>query len=506
MARRWLTPRGREMSDNPGEGFDVTRGRLLLVAVVGVLAVYRLLVIWGTGLPLFYDQAYYYYWSLQPDWGYYSKPPMVAWVIHLTTTLWGASESAINAGAVILYSLTALVVYAIGRALYDERTAVWSGIAFACMPLVGFNALFISTDAPLLFFWALTLWLFIGAIRTGGWHWWLATGAAAGLGMLSKYTMGVLAVGLLGYLLVDRAQRHWLADRRLWVGIMVAALLLAPNLWWNAEHDFISFRHTAEISQLDRQLFHPARLAEFLGAQFLVFGPVFMGYFVWLAGRREGYRSDADRLMLFPALAMLGVISLQALLSRAFPNWAAPAFVSATVFVTAALVRRQRMRLFFAAILINLALLSVLYHYHFIARGLGIELARQQTPYYRVLGWRELGAAVSKAIAPYPEAWLLSDSRRYLAYLSYYTVPRRMQVAWWGPDGGVPNNHYAMAADISHVPADEFIFVSDEPLDAAVLGAFSRHLYLGERQVQPLRDLSITVHLYHLQGFRGYPQ
>lgn len=489
-----------------GDVNEVGRGRWALSAVVLVLATYRALVIWGTDLPLFYDQAYYYYWSLNPDWGYFSKPPMVAWLIHLTTSLFGSSELAINLGGILMYSLTAFVVYGIGRQLYDERTGVWAGISFACMPVVGFNSLFVSTDAPLLFFWALTILLFARAVDQGRWYWWLGTGAAAGLGLLSKYSMGVLAVGLLAYLLVERRHRHWLADARLWSGLAVAALLLAPNLWWNAQHDFISFRHTAEISQLDRALLHPTRLLEFLVSQFVVFGPVFTALLVRRALAAGSYRADADRLMLFPALAMLGVIGLQALLSRAFMNWAAPAYVSATVFVAALLVHSDRRRLLAWAMAINLALLSVFYHYHAIARTLGVDLTRGQTPYGRLLGWRELGAEVSEVRRAYPQAVLLSNSRRYLAYLSYYSTPRDMRVAWWQPGGGIPANHYQLVADIAHSDADEFLFVGSDSLAEADLQLFSEHEYLGERQVRVLPDLTLSVHLYHLRGFRGYPR
>ena len=177
--------------------------------------------------------------------------------------------------------------HAIGRELYDERSGVWAGISFACMPVVGFNSLFVSTDAPLMFFWALDDPAVHQGTGDGRWRWWLGTGLVAGLGLLSKYSMGVLAVGLLAWLLADRAQRHWLADVRLWAGLLVAVLVVAPNLWWNAQNDFISFRHTAEISQLDRDLFHPERLLEFIAAQFGVFGPVFMGLFLWKAFRRR---------------------------------------------------------------------------------------------------------------------------------------------------------------------------------------------------------------------------
>ncbi|MCP5299319.1 MAG: glycosyltransferase family 39 protein [Chromatiaceae bacterium] len=477
-----------------------------MAAIVLILALYRGLVILLGELPLFYDQAYYYYWSLNPDWGYFSKPPVVAWLIALTTGIWGSSELAVDVGAIILYSLTSWVVYLIGRDHFGEREAIWAGISFAAMPVVGFNSLFVSTDAPLMFFWALSVLFFGRAVRSDHWRWWLATGCAAGLGMLSKYSMGVLAVGLLAFLLTSAESRRRLFGRRLWTAVVLAALILLPNILWNARHDFVSFRHTAEISQLDRALFHPDHLLEFFAMQFGVFGPVFMGLFVWLAFRRSSYRSESDRLMIFPALAMLGVIGLQALLSRAYANWAAPAFITATVLVSAWLVRAGRERLLVSALALNLLLLSIFYHYHTFAEAVGAQLRKGQTPYARVLGWRELGAEVSTRNRLHPRAILLSDSRKHLAYLSYYAQPRTMQLAWWGPQGGPARNHYQLVADISKSSADEFVYAGPRLLAPNELAMFGSHEYLGEVAVQPLADLKLSAHLYYLKDFHGYPR
>lgn len=481
----------------------VSRLPLVLLVII-VLACYRAAVIWGYDLPLFYDQAYYYYWSLHPDWGYYSKPPMVAWLIWATTSLFGASELAIASGAIIVYSATAVIVYQLGKAVYGEAVGTWSAIAFASMPLVGFNSLFVSTDAPLMFFWALALLCFRHALQRGHIGWWLATGVVAGLGLLSKYTMAVLAIGLLAYLLADRDKRRWLADWRLWIAVAVAALVFTPNLLWNAGHHFISFQHTAEISQLDRDLIHPDKAAEFLLGQFIVFGPVFMFALVKRLGARKHYAHDADRFMLLPAIAMLSIITVQALLSRAHANWAAPAYVTATIFVVAALIEGDRKRLLTWGIATNLLLLSFLYHYHSLADAVGVQLSKKQTPYARIVGWRELGQEISVFTRRYPHAALMANSRKILAYLSYYTEPKRMDVVWFGkPDRNV-DNHYELVADISQTAADEFLYVGKSPLPEAALAMFRSHAYLGERTVTPLRDLTLRVYIYHLSGFTGY--
>ncbi|MEJ1297221.1 MAG: glycosyltransferase family 39 protein [Candidatus Sedimenticola sp. (ex Thyasira tokunagai)] len=475
--------------------------RLAFILTLVFITLYRILVIEGIDLQLFYDEAYYFWWSLKPDLGYYSKPPMVAWVIHFTTSLWGYSELAIKAGGLILYAAAATVVYAIGKTLYDEKVGALSGITFICLPVVGLETMFMSTDAPLFFFWGLTVWLFIKARDDSGWGWWLATGGAAGLGLLSKYSMGVLAIGLLVYLLTSPNYRRLLADRRLWVAVLLAALILSPNLYWNYLNDFISFRHTAEISQLDRELFHPVQLVEFLAGQFVVFGPLMMFFFFRHGLAPSAFSDDRQQLLLWPALAMLGVISLQALMSRAYPNWAAPAFVTATPFVVAMLVRRGAYRWLGAAIVINLLILSTIYHYHFIARTLDIELKRGKDPYSRMLGWRELSDKVSAVAENHPKARLTGRSRKLLANLGYYMKPQQLDPIAWNPGGRI-GDQYQLASDITRFEDGEYLFVTMRPFSEG--HRFRQAAFLGEQQVKVYSNLELRVYIYHLSGFRGY--
>ena len=128
------------------------------------------------------------------------------------------------------------------------------------MPVVGFNSLFMSTDAPLMFFWALTILLFIKATGDRRWRWWLGTSLVMPRpGLLSKITAwGVLAVGLLAWLLADRAQRHWLPMSACGRDCWSPRWSSRPTCGGTPQNDFISFRHTAEISRLDRDLFHPS--------------------------------------------------------------------------------------------------------------------------------------------------------------------------------------------------------------------------------------------------------
>ena len=247
------------------------RWQLLLLVLVA-LTLYRAWVIVHNALPLFFDEAQYWIWSRAPAWGYYSKPPMVAWLIALTTAA-GDSELAIRLGTLLLHPLTALLVYATGRRMCGAPVALAAALLFISLPLVGFNSLFMTTDAPLFFCWGLAAYGLWRALEGNAWRHWALTGAALGLGLLSKYSMLVFVASACLVLCLPPYRVYWRRPQP-YLALLLALLIFVPNLWWNAHMDFVSFRHTAEISQLDGTLFHPARLGEFVAAQFLCMGPV----------------------------------------------------------------------------------------------------------------------------------------------------------------------------------------------------------------------------------------
>src|SRR5262249_55794694 len=135
--------------------------RTLLVVLAVTVA--RLLWLRIGGLDLYPDEAQYWLWSLTPDWGYFSKPPLISWVIPVTTLLLGDEEAGIRVASPLLHFGTALVIFFTARRLYDARVASWSAIAYATLPGVSASSLLISTDVPLLFCWAVALHAFVRA-------------------------------------------------------------------------------------------------------------------------------------------------------------------------------------------------------------------------------------------------------------------------------------------------------------------------------------------------------
>ena len=479
-----------------------------LLLALAALVVWRLLAASHANLELYADEAQYWTWSLNPDWGYYSKPPMVAWAIWLGTHLFGDGELGVRAASALVYPLTAGVLFMLVRRLFRadpraEAMAFWSGLVYATLPLVSLGAWLITTDAFLLLFWSLALYTLSHALESGRWRDWLLLGLAVGLGMMSKYSMVFFGLGLAVYLAITPERRRLFLDPRPYGSALVALLVVLPNILWNAGHQFVSFAHTADISQLDRALFHPGAMLEFFLAQFVVFGPLtFIGLLV-LAVRPGVWLGD-DRLRLLAAmtLAPLAAFLGLSLLSRAFANWAAFAYASAAALIAVVWVMQGRRRWLLATVALHLLVAVGIYHVHDLTSALGLELTRKTDPYGRVTGYRALGEAVAQRLQAVPGAKLLGDDRKLFALLRYYARPYSDDGRFFNPDGGL-DNHYALSADVRNAPRGTFLLVSQGHDGAKLADWFAEVEPQPPIRVQAYPDYAMTYRVWLLRDYRG---
>src|SRR6185503_11555383 len=153
------------------------------------LALARLVALFRSPLELYPDEAQYWLWSRTLAFGYWSKPPMIAWAIRAATTL-GNAEAWVRLPAVAFQAGAMLCVFAIGRKLMGPRVGLAAAALYALAPGVQLSATVVATDAPLLFFLGLTVLAYIhlqGAEGSRRLPLAAGFGAALGLAFLSKY-------------------------------------------------------------------------------------------------------------------------------------------------------------------------------------------------------------------------------------------------------------------------------------------------------------------------------
>ena len=308
----------------------LTQLAIILIGLLALRLTWLFIAPWG----LHGDEAQYWAWSQAPAYGYFSKPPMIAWVIGATTSVFGHAEWAVRLSAPFLHIATTLMIFLTGRRFWDERTGFWAALTYVLMPAVWLSSFIMSTDAALLLCWATALQGWACLRDGGGWDRVVQLGAALGLGLLSKYAMAFMVPVLCFAVLFDRPSRKALLGSRGFIVAGIAAALLLPNLIWNAAHDFATISHTAENANLGQDLFNPGEVIQFWVDQFGVFGflPFPMLLIALVAAFKTRLSSPAKWVAALAALPLLA-ITLEALLSRANANWAVTAYIAGPLLV-----------------------------------------------------------------------------------------------------------------------------------------------------------------------------
>lgn len=479
-----------------------TRAALLLVAA---MTAWRLAVLAFDAPNLSFDEAQYWAWAQSLDLGYYSKPPMVAWAIAATTAACGEGAGCIKLGAALAHAATALVLLLLGRDLYGPRVGAWSAALWASMPAVSLSSVMITTDPFLLLFWAASLLFLVRAVAAGPRpnRWWVALGLAMGLGLLSKYAMILFAASVALWLAWSPERRPLRRAPGLWLAAGLALLVYLPNAAWNAVNGFVSYAHTKDNANLGGELFNPGKLAEFLGGQFGVFGPIAFAALLaalWTALRRP--EDDRVRLLAAFTLPVLALMTVESFLSRANANWSAPSFVAGVVLVAAFLARRAP-RLLAASLALHLLAAGVMYNQDAVRGALGLADSHRLDPMKRIRGWDRVGERVARILADHPQARLMAHERKLIATLIYYVRPHPFDAVKWNPDGGVDDWFDQTTRLEPGTP--EVIYVTETAdLPADIGRRFARAEKVEDIVIPLYGDYQRRVGVWHLAGFKGY--
>ncbi len=406
-------------------------------AALGGLTVVRVIVLFVSPLELYPDEAQYWLWSRHLAFGYFSKPPLIAWLIRVTTALGGQGEPWVRLSAPFLHGLTALALAAAGRRLYGPLVGVLGAAIYSLAPGVQLSCAVIATDAPLMLCLSLALWAYA--------VWWRADGeqqafrGAAGFGLalgaafLAKYAALYFVGAALLHAVSSREARGKWRPTQVLAAVLLFLAVASPNLLWNAAHHFQTVAHTADNANLGEDA-KPHRWLDprgglgYIVGQFGVLGPIPFAVFLWgvatLAPRNA--MSAEDKLLLaFAALPLLVVLG-EAVVSRANANWAGAAYGPAAILVAALLVRWRAWRTLGAAI-VSQAIIASIFLTAFSAPAVA-DWAKAGNSFKRATGWaastamiRRNAQSAGQAQNPaHPLSAVAVDDRFLFNALSYY--------------------------------------------------------------------------------------
>ena len=490
------------------------RAGVLVAVVLAVVTALRIAYLaWG-GLDLSPDEAHYWEWSRRLDLSYYSKGPLIAYLIAGLTAVFGTSAFGIRLGAVLLSLVGAWAIYRLGRELYGRsEPGALAVVGLQLTPLVWAGSLLTTIDSPFIVAWILALWALHRALAGGSAVAWLLFGLAVGVGSLAKYTMLFALPGLALYLWLAPEGRRSLRSRGPILALVAALVALTPVLAWNLRTGWVSARHVA--SQGRGRGFTLEHLAEFLGSQILILTPLVAALLAWglWVGVREGFlrRREPYRLLLAFAVPVLAVYLGVGLQGKVQANWAAAAYPPLALATAGLLVerravlgearRRAQTRLLVAAAVLALGFCA---GGHFMSH---LDLPRRLDPTARLRGWAELGHAVGLTVERMPDpgrTFLVSKRYQVASELAFY-VPGRPPA--YNFNLGRRLNQYDFWEGPDSRLGWDAVYVEEgaNQLDPRVRAAFTRVDPPVVLQVTRGQQVIRVFSLHRAYGFRGAP-
>ena len=473
---------------------------LMLLWLIGLTA-WRITAVRYSTLGFSGDEAQYWGWAQTLEWGYFTKPPMIAMVIRGAGEVCGQAEWCARSASPIIHALTALIVYMIGRHFGGPRAGFWAGLVYATLPAVALSSAVISTDMPLLLFFAVAIYAFRRVTLTGSIFWTIICGLAIGFGLLAKYAMVYFVLSAMLYCLFTNRARWLLFSPQNLLLSAIAILVVMPNLIWNIDNGWATVGHLGDNANLGEKTSNPREVLDFYAQQFAVFGPITMAVLLWRIIRAPGIPpSEGEKFLLFFVVPALLVITVQAYLSRANANWAATAYVAGSVIVgiwAADLQRRWLAHLSVGLHLVAAAVLTV-----FFLNLPGIELPVKSDPLRKLRNWDGLAREIKPILSRDPGRIILFDDRKVMAEMLYELRETAFNPVIWDWNGH-PENHHELVYGYNPKPSDRVLLLANWPNPETIHGKFTRSRPLGDIRVPIGAGRERVLKIFEMDGYKG---
>lgn len=427
-----------------------------LAAVAGLIGA-RLVM--AALLPLSADEAYYWLWSRHLAAGYYDHPPGIAFVIRFGTLLLGDTELGVRLGGILLSILATWFVWRTAElVLKDAGRAGLAALLFNLTLMIGVEMLAATPDTLSVSATAGFLFFLAKAQDSGNGRWWLGAGVLAGLGLLAKYSGFFVGLGALLWLLASARARPFLKAPWPWIGGLLALVIFLPNLWWQTQHDWMTFAF--QFGRVTGGHLTGRYLAEFLGAQLGLATPFILILMISGAVRA---RVPADARFLLLCLAAPAVIYflIHALHDRVQGNW--PAFLYPMLAILAADAFAHDAKGWTSRLAIPVAAVILIAAYLQASMGL---LPLKSDPLARLLGVGMRQTATELALLKDRQGAnaILASDYEMTAWLRFYAPALRV-IAVDQPD------RY-LQAPIVAMGEGPFLYVADREPDQNLLADF----------------------------------
>lgn len=405
---------------------------LLLFLVLAKAALMILMITYGE-IGLGPDEAQYWTWSQDLSWGYYSKPPGIAWQIWLGTQYLGDTELGVRFMSIVLSSFYPFLLYFLAWTCgLTPLACFWAGIVMALTPLGVASSFFAITDGGMIFFWILACIVIAAALNEQKTPPYWLVGLLIGFGALFKWPIYILWAFILCLFPFARQ----LINRQFFIGLLISLSGLLPSFIWNFNHQWVTFRHvfsTLVVPQAATEVktsFFNGNFWEFLGAQMALVSPlIFILLLIsfWMFCKELRLMTPALTFCGALCFSLLGIFLILSVFKKLQGNWCDFAYPTGFVFLSWFCCDRVKNAYPWlkAGLLLSIVLCILVFSYPTLQKILPFNTSYKINPFKHNLGWSVLKQDIAEAgFDPHTE-FLFGDTYQMSSILSFYNEAKQ---------------------------------------------------------------------------------
>lgn len=483
------------------------------IAFLVLVATMRLIFLAANGLDLLGDESYYWDWSRRPDWCYFSKPPMVAWLIGVFTYLMGDSTFVVRLPAVILGSIFLYYFFCTARLLYGEKTAAFALLVILATPINLLANFLMTIDPPLYCFWIMSLFYLIqGIFEEQKQAWWRA-GFSTAAAVMSKQVALFIPVMAVVFVFAHPVLR---SRYKLQIAYYLLPVFVAISILfiWNMQHHWVMFGHSQghfANHEGDNLLKHLQHARDFWFYQLLLINPaVFVAVLITgvIALIQFSTLSLQQRFLWLMGPGLLLTILLLSFTRKMQGNWPMPFYFAAILLLLDMWRYENRKRFWHWALGVGFTMVLLTSTLPLVLGLFNLQKTRWD-PTNRFKSWQPVAAQIYDmryaVQSDLENTFTVALGHRSIASQLAFYLPDHPKVFRFQPSGIIESQYEVWGGPSNYIGKNAFIIgkVPVAQLPVQLTTAFASVRLLG--QINDPNRIGEVFYLYFAEHLNEWP-
>lgn len=314
-----------------------------------MLATLFLRLIIANSLELGNDEVYYWTYPLHLQMNYFDHPPVIAWLMRITTVnMLFQQEIFLRLGAIAGAAAGTWLSYSIGKKISNERTGWFAALLYnTCIYSSVIAGLFILPDSPQIVFWLLSIrvalqFTSMENMETPGLKSWVLWGIYTGICTMCKVHGIFLWIGLGLYIIFYN--RSWLSAKGLYISLAITGLIISPIFIWNWQNNFITWQYQSSRVAIHGVSFNKDSFIQALTGQIAYNNPLNVAVIILAIiyyKRQKFLLQPIHRLLLLFSLPLILFVTCMSMFNPVLPHWSGPGFITLQFLAAAYLDKKS---------------------------------------------------------------------------------------------------------------------------------------------------------------------